>query len=328
MPVIDPYGLFQGQRLAACSDMAQLYWPRLYCAANNCARLELHLSSIISQCFRSFNNPPTESAIWSIFDEYAHNYLALVYRADGRLWVQFMTEEKYLKRHKSQDDQRSPAPPQRDLDEYKNRYREWKKRQAQAEPVQSFENLSEIFQNSFPNFSTEVCQGIGDGDGIGDGVRCLEEGEGNTLTSATASTKVSLDVFSSKSLAISSSSPTDEEVLAAREAHLSSAQRKQRALLRATVRRVFAYYIEQTGRNVKLYTLTPTRMDKGMARLDDLLRKANGDLPKAENAMKLVVDALCASGFHNGKNDQHKQYTDWTAHLFKSTDKLEWWLNQ
>ena len=173
MPVIDPYGLFHGQRLAACSDLAQLYWPRLFCAANTFARLELHLPSIINQCFSTFQQPPSEAAVWSVFQEYSTHYLALAYRANGRIWVQFMTEEKYLKRHKSQDDQRTPAPSDRDLSDYKTRYHEWKKRQAQSDSPKTLTNLSEVFQTSFASFSSEVGQGIGVG--IGDGVG---EGEG------------------------------------------------------------------------------------------------------------------------------------------------------
>jgi hypothetical protein len=169
MPVIDPYGLFHGQRLGACSDLAQLYWPRLFCAANTFARLELHLPSIINQCFSTFQQPPSEAALWSVFQEYSTHYLALAYRANGRIWVQFMTEEKYLKKHKLLDDQRTPAPSDRDLSEYKNRYQDWKKRQAQTESPKTLSNLSEVFQTSFGSFSIEVGQGVGIGDGVGEG---------------------------------------------------------------------------------------------------------------------------------------------------------------
>jgi len=52
MAIIDPAGLFEGERLAACSDVAQLYWPRLFLAANSCARLELSYPSVISKFSR------------------------------------------------------------------------------------------------------------------------------------------------------------------------------------------------------------------------------------------------------------------------------------
>ena len=44
--------------------------------------------------------------------------------------------------------------------------------------------------------------------------------------------------------------------------------------------------------------------------------------------MKVAVDQLAASAFHNGDNDQGKTYTDWGQHLFPSRKKLEWWLEQ
>jgi len=101
---------------------------------------------------------------------------------------------------------------------------------------------------------------------------------------------------------------------------------KDDALKRAAVERLFAYYVAQLELNPKLYTLTPKRMDMGLARLDDCQRKCNGNLEKAEKLMGIAIDKLIASDFHMGKNDQRRMYTDWTKHLFKDTDKLEWWL--
>jgi DNA-binding Lrp family transcriptional regulator len=92
------------------------------------------------------------------------------------------------------------------------------------------------------------------------------------------------------------------------------------------VHRLFKYYIERTDRHPRLYELTDQRMKKGLARLADCQRKCNGDLGKAEQLMKLAIDGLCESDFHMGKNEQKKQYIDWNDHLFKSTEKLEWWL--
>jgi hypothetical protein len=98
--------------------------------------------------------------------------------------------------------------------------------------------------------------------------------------------------------------------------------------LKGSVKTIFSYYLQQTGRNPKLYTLTDQRMEKGLARLRDCLKKTDGDISKAEELMRICVDNLAASDFHTGKNDRNREYTDWIAHLFKSTEKLEWWLEQ
>lgn len=95
---------------------------------------------------------------------------------------------------------------------------------------------------------------------------------------------------------------------------------------RETVRRVFAYYCERTGRSERMYSLTDQRMEKGLHRLQDCWKKTNGDLSKAEELMRIAVDAIASSPFHNGENDKNRRYTDWSDHLFKSTDKLERWL--
>ena len=67
-------------------------------------------------------------------------------------------------------------------------------------------------------------------------------------------------------------------------------------------------------------------MDKGLSRFKDCCVKCGGDPEKAEKLMGFAIDAMMASEFHQGKNEQRKQYTDWINHLFKSTEKLEWWL--
>jgi hypothetical protein len=169
MPVIDPTGLFQGQRLAACSDLAQLYWPRLYSAANGYGRLELHLPSIISRCFRTFHQPPTEGQLWAIFEEYVANYLAMPYRADGHFWLLFMTEDKYLKNYKTHEDEQSPAPSKASVDKFKKQYTEWKSNRPESQSPNGFTNLSEIFQKSFGELSEEFSHGIGVGVGVGEG---------------------------------------------------------------------------------------------------------------------------------------------------------------
>jgi hypothetical protein len=97
---------------------------------------------------------------------------------------------------------------------------------------------------------------------------------------------------------------------------------------KAAVGRLFTYYLQRTERNPKEYTLTPARLNIGLARLGHCQRMCDGDLAKAELMMARAIDALLASEYHRGKNDEGKVYTDWIENLFKSTEKLEWWLAQ
>lgn len=85
------------------------------------------------------------------------------------------------------------------------------------------------------------------------------------------------------------------------------------------VSRVFDYYLEQTDRSPKLYTLTSGRKDVGIARLEDCLKKTDGDVASAEELMRICIENLAASDFHMGKNDRNREYTDWIDHLFKTT---------
>jgi uncharacterized protein YdaU (DUF1376 family) len=90
---------------------------------------------------------------------------------------------------------------------------------------------------------------------------------------------------------------------------------------------VWDYYIAKIGRNPKLYTLTNKRKRMGIARIRDLWPRAAE--PKHESVlelMKLCVDKLAASPFHNGKNEQGHKYLDWEI-LFRSTEQMEKWLN-
>jgi hypothetical protein len=96
----------------------------------------------------------------------------------------------------------------------------------------------------------------------------------------------------------------------------------------AAICRVWDYYIEKLGKNPKIYTFTPARKQKGLARLRECLRKTAGDVGKAEGLMRLAVDALAASPFHRGENDGNKRYQSWEDHLFKNAEQLEKWIER
>ena len=94
------------------------------------------------------------------------------------------------------------------------------------------------------------------------------------------------------------------------------------------VRRLWDYYLQQLEKNPKLLSFTPARKRKGQARLEECLAKTGGDLSKAEGLMRLAVDALAASRFHQGENEQGRRYDSWEKNLFASPEQLERWLEQ
>jgi hypothetical protein len=110
MPIIDPNGLFTGERLAACSDKAKMLWPFIYCASNGFARVEVNISRIRLNCFSTFKSPPADEDIVEAIEDYVNNFLVLLYEHKGTLWIQFDTSQKYLTRHKSKKDIASPSP--------------------------------------------------------------------------------------------------------------------------------------------------------------------------------------------------------------------------
>ena len=119
----------------------------------------------------------------------------------------------------------------------------------------------------------------------------------------------------------------NQQALIAETTAETTAEIKDREL-KGSVKELFKYYIEKTERNPKLYSLTDQRLNKGLARLKDCLAKTDGNLENALELMRICIESLAASEFHMGTNDRNKQYIDWIDHLFKTTEKLEWWLAQ
>jgi hypothetical protein len=118
MPIINPSGLFSGQRLRRCSDGARLYWPYFFLASDGFARIEIDYHALIARVFVGFQNVPSEEEFSGLIREYWHAYLLFVYQVEGVLWGQWDTNDKYLPRHKSRADQKSPKPPQAAYDEW------------------------------------------------------------------------------------------------------------------------------------------------------------------------------------------------------------------
>lgn len=95
----------------------------------------------------------------------------------------------------------------------------------------------------------------------------------------------------------------------------------------AAVRRVFAYYLEQTGRDENRYKLTEKRMKVGLRALEEC-QKRFGKGEAAENALGGAVDGLVASPYRmgqnsNGPNGGGKKYLDWIDNMLKDTETME-----
>jgi hypothetical protein len=159
--IIEPEGLFTGERLAACSDLAQLYWPRFYIGSNGYARIELSYTSIISKIFSNFEKPPESKILWNVFREYEANCLAILYESNGVWWCEFATSEKYLPRYKTRRDEQSPSPTLEMRDNFQKQYILWKSSKSICS--QSFQKLSEDFVRR--GVGVGVGGGVGDGDG-------------------------------------------------------------------------------------------------------------------------------------------------------------------
>ncbi len=127
MSVIDPEGLFNGDRLRRCSNAAQLHWPRLFLASDGFARLEINYARIIGRAYPTFNPVPSETEVQAWLQEYAENYLLFLYEVDGQLWGQWDTRADLLPRYKTAQDRRSPIPPEPAFTNWKRSYRAKKK---------------------------------------------------------------------------------------------------------------------------------------------------------------------------------------------------------
>jgi hypothetical protein len=124
MVIIEPEGMFCGDRMAQLSDEAKNLWPWLYLASNGYARIEINYRRLLNRVFAGFAIPPSEALVMSCIHEYAKAYLLFLYTVNGQMWGQWDTSAKYLPRHKTASDKRSPEPPteawQRWRDEYAN----------------------------------------------------------------------------------------------------------------------------------------------------------------------------------------------------------------
>jgi hypothetical protein len=121
--LVDPDGLFNGDRLRRCSNTAQLHWTRLFLASDGFGRLEINYARIVGRAYPTFNPIPSEAELHGFIREYVENYLLFLYELDGRLWGQWDTRQEFLPRYKTSLDRRSPNPPEPAFSEWKRQYR-------------------------------------------------------------------------------------------------------------------------------------------------------------------------------------------------------------
>jgi hypothetical protein len=108
--------------------------------------------------------------------------------------------------------------------------------------------------------------------------------------------------------------------------------------LERRVKEGWDYFLDRTNKSSAQYLFSPERQKQGLKGFESLVAfvrrcKVSGDaLDAASKLFRVAVDRLADSDFHNGKNDQGKQYLDWHQ-LFRSKDfpmptkLVEYWLD-
>lgn len=171
MAAIDPDGMFYGDRMAKLSLMARLYWAYFYVASNGYARIEINYSKLINTVFSSFPVVPTRDEVSSYVIEYHESYLLFVYQANGQIWGQWDTSEKYLPYRKTAKDHASPVPNPEKYEKWKQEYLKAKitENEANSNGCNLFENMKKDFGNSVRGLGSGSGSGIGLGIGKGRG---------------------------------------------------------------------------------------------------------------------------------------------------------------
>lgn len=83
------------------------------------------------------------------------------------------------------------------------------------------------------------------------------------------------------------------------------------------VQEIFLHYCIVMKRDPKKYTLTPLRANKIVSMLKE---------GKTVNELKSVINTCAASKFHMGNNSSGAKYNDLIDNIFRSREKIEWWL--
>lgn len=93
---------------------------------------------------------------------------------------------------------------------------------------------------------------------------------------------------------------------------------------REVVAEVFDYYLGKLGKNKVTYSLTPLRMDKGLARYRECLKLADGDRELAAGLMHEAVDGLLLNPWNMGRApNSERKFVDWENHVFRSMEVMQ-----
>jgi hypothetical protein len=146
MVVINPKGLFSGDRIARLSDQAKLYWPWFFLSSNGFARIEINYRKFKTEILGAFDHPMTEQEYLVLIKEYSSQLLFL-YQDNGQIWGQWDTSAKWLPIHKTAADKRSPSPKHAD-------FLKWKDNSLKSTQAPLLSAFSEIF-GTLPKSSSE-----------------------------------------------------------------------------------------------------------------------------------------------------------------------------
>jgi hypothetical protein len=194
MAIIDPNGLFNGDRLRKCSNQARLHWPYFFLASNGYGRLEINYQKIVDRAFAGFNPCPSQAEVERYILEYHSAFLLYLYVSDdGKVWGQWDTRSSWLNKYKTAEDRRSPAPNLDDFrkwkEVYENRVNTYPISDSFRKIVGNFGKSVEILDNSQESgkFYEDLPLGVGVGVGIGVELEknpsCSPSGERKKLSS-------------------------------------------------------------------------------------------------------------------------------------------------
>ena len=152
--LIDPQGLLRGDRVRACSDEAQLHFPRLLAASNTFGRFRMSVEWLQAEVYGSFAAKPTKEQLTQWLREYHDNFLLFVYRGpDHSAGAQWEIPEKLLGKYRKTEDRKTPAPPEAEHQAYKHSYAEF----LRTKNTGNADDLSEGFWNISKSFSPCRC---------------------------------------------------------------------------------------------------------------------------------------------------------------------------
>jgi hypothetical protein len=98
----------------------------------------------------------------------------------------------------------------------------------------------------------------------------------------------------------------------------------------ASLETVFEFFVAQTKKDPNRYHLTPKRKIRGLIRLKQCQWQAkDGKLETAVEIMKVAIERIATSPFHNGQNKQGHRYLEWETHFLRRDwdDFYSMWLD-